>query len=671
MLKKKALLAVFLCSIFFCPLLYGQANGSFSGTVVDKTGSVVSGAQVKVTSQGTGVVRETKTDETGHYLVPLLPVAMYTVHVDSQGFQAAEQKDIKLQVNEQREVDFTVAPASVSEQVEVSASEVAVQTTNPTLGQVITEQQVAELPLNGRDFVQLATLTPGTTQETNPNSFFNGGASSEVSARGTFSLSVGGSRAQSTDWLLDNNDNNELTAGGIAILPSIDAIQEFKVLTYNYSAEYGTRAGPTVLVTTKSGSNAYHGSLFEFLRNTKLDARSYFASSREQFNLNQFGGAFGGPIQKDKTFFFVDYQGKKQRHGIPFVGLVPTPAMMNGDFSLDPYGRPNTLQLINPYTNSPFLCSGGNPVAADATGAQPFGTPCDKIPANMFDPVGAQMIRLYPQANASNPALGYNYTNVPVRRLDEGEFDVRLDHNFSSKDSMFARFSYDQATSFVPGGSPGFAEEGAFASTQNITNHGRNVAVSETHILSDKTINQASFGFNRIFNHILSFGDRSCESAKLGIQGADLASQCDSITGYPASLNQSTQDCISCGLSSTQLTGYWSLGDRGFAPFQGGTNVYSFADTLDMNRGKHDVRVGIGIRANQMNVRTNGFQDGYFLLFGGSGSFTGDNAADLLLGQVGGAIHDQTFLGATTGRRWKMFRPFIQDDWRVTSNLTL
>ncbi|MBV8893076.1 MAG: carboxypeptidase regulatory-like domain-containing protein, partial [Acidobacteria bacterium] len=175
MLKKKALLAVFLCSIFFCPLLYGQANGSFSGTVVDKTGSVVSGAQVKVTSQGTGVVRETKTDETGHYLVPLLPVAMYTVHVDSQGFQAAEQKDIKLQVNEQREVDFTVAPASVSEQVEVSASEVAVQTTNPTLGQVITEQQVAELPLNGRDFVQLATLTPGTTQETNPNSFFNGG----------------------------------------------------------------------------------------------------------------------------------------------------------------------------------------------------------------------------------------------------------------------------------------------------------------------------------------------------------------------------------------------------------------------------------------------------------------------------------------------------------------
>src|SRR6202042_6000 len=194
-----------------------------------------------------------------------------------------------------------LSPASVQTAVEVSATAVAIQTADATLGQVITSQQVADLPLNGRDFVQLATLTPGTAQETNPGSFFNGGPSSEVSARGSFSLSVGGSRASSTDWLLDGNDNNELTAGGIAILPSIDAIQEFKVLTYNYSAEYGTRAGPTVLVTTKSGTNSLHGSLFEFFRNTDLDARSFFAASTEKFNLNQFGGSLGGALQKDKT----------------------------------------------------------------------------------------------------------------------------------------------------------------------------------------------------------------------------------------------------------------------------------------------------------------------------------------------------------------------------------
>src|SRR5262249_41379962 len=145
--------------------------------------------------------------------------------------------------------------------------------------------------------------TPGTTQETNPASFFNAGPSSEVSARGTYSLSVGGSRAQSTDWMLDGNDNNELTAGGISILPSIDAIQEFKVLTYNYSAEYGTRAGPTVLVTTKSGSNQFHGSVFEFFRNTKLDAKSFFAASKEQFNLNQFGGAVAVRSRRTKPSF--------------------------------------------------------------------------------------------------------------------------------------------------------------------------------------------------------------------------------------------------------------------------------------------------------------------------------------------------------------------------------
>ncbi|MFL6445975.1 MAG: hypothetical protein ACJ713_19310, partial [Candidatus Sulfotelmatobacter sp.] len=545
----------------------------------------------------------------------------------------------------------------------------------------------AELPLNGRDFVQLATLTPGVTQETNPNSFFNAGPSSEVSTRGTYSLSVGGSRAQSTDWLLDGNDNNELTAGGISILPSIDAIQEFKVLTYNYSAEWGTRAGPTVLVTTKSGSNQLHGSLFEFFRNTKLDAHSYsfgLTTPKEQFNLNQFGGALGGAIQKDKTFFFVDYQAKRQRHGIPFTGVIPTPAMMAGDFSADPFGvaRPGTFDgsvnvdgygdLTNPYSLTPFSCDGsGNPLPAGAGGIQPVGTPCNKIANNMFDAAGQAMINLYPVSNASEPGLGFNYTNTPVRSLNEGEFDVRLDHNFSSKDSAFARFSYDQAASFVPGGSPGFAEQGAFASTQHITNHGRNVAVSETHIFSPNKINQFNAGFNRIFNHIASFGSGSCKAAQIGIQGADLGSACDSITGYPASLNQSSKDCIGCGLSSTQLTGYWSLGDRGFAPFQGGTNVFSVSDTFDLIRGRHNIRVGMGLRANQMNVLTNGFGDGFFLMFGGGGSFTGDNAADLLLGQIGGAIHDQTFLGATTGRRWKMYRPFVQDDWRVTDNLTL
>src|ERR1700732_2718474 len=442
MLKRKALRVAVLCSVFsLCPLLYSQANGSFSGTVADKTGSVISGATVKITSQGTGVAREVKTDGSGHYIAPFLPVAVYTIRVESQGFQTTEQKDIRLQVDEQREVDFALNPASVSSTVEVSATEVAVETTNPTLGQVITAEQVAELPLNGRDFVQLATLTPGVTQETNPNSFFTQGASSEVAARGIYSLSVGGSRAQSTDWLFDGVDNNKLTAGGIAILPSIDAIQEFKVLSYNYSAEYGTRAGPTVLVTTKSGTNRLHGSLFEFFRNTSLDAKSFFAIKKEQFNLNQFGGALGGAIQKDKTFFFVDYQGKRQRHGIPFNGLFPPPPMMNGDFTLDPFGvkrgplNPNGFgNIVNPGDSTtpfaPFQCDSAlTPIPADGNGHQTGGTqPCNKIPSNMFNPAamvnpannpaGFAMMQKYPQANVTGEP-GINFSAVPVRRLNE------------------------------------------------------------------------------------------------------------------------------------------------------------------------------------------------------------------------------------------------------------
>src|ERR1035437_4875579 len=655
MLKRKALLVAVLCSVFsLCPLLYSQANGSLSGTVTDKTGSVISGATVKITARDTGSAREVKTDGSGHYLAPLLPVAFYTIRVESQGFQTTEQKDVRLQVDEQREVDFRLAPASVKETVEVTVTTVAVETTNPTLGQVITAQQVAELPLNGRDFVQLATLTPGTITETNPSSFFTGGPSSEVAARGSFSLSVGGSRANSTDWLYDGNDNNELTAGGIAILPSIDAIQEFKVLTYNYSAEYGTRAGPTVLVTTKSGSNDFHGSLFEFFRNTDLDARSFFAANTEQFNLNQFGGSLGGPIQKDKTFFFADYQAKQQRHGIPFVGLVPSAAMRSGDFSADAFGNPRSGFLTNPYmTGAPdshFQCdSSGNPLPAAADGSQSPGVDCNKIPRGLTSPIGQQMINLYPLPNANNPALGYNYVNEPVRKLNEGEFDIRLDHNFSAKDSAFARFSYDQAASFVPGGSPGFAEAGAFGSTQNITNHGRNAALSETHIFSERTVNQINIGFNRIFNEITSFGSGTCEAQKLGIPGANLGG-------------------ISCGLTSTELSGYWSLGDRGYAPFQGGTNVFSISDSFDMVRGNHDIKVGGNIRANQMNVQASGFQDGFWIF---TGDWGGEPAASLLLGFPDLAIHDQTFNGTITGRRWKMYRPYVQDDWRVSKDLTI
>jgi len=650
-IASRKIVLLFALTISAGPWLYGQATGSISGTVTDPSGAAVPGAKVTVTAPATGLTRPSTTDDKGEYLIPLLGVANYDVQVELQGFQTATAQGIRLQVDEHRELDFKLTPASVQTSVEVNATAVAIQTSDATLGQVITSQQVADLPLNGRDFVQLATLTPGVSQETNPNSFFNGGPSSEASARGSYSLSVGGSRANSTDWLLDGNDNNELTSGAISILSSIDSIQEFKVLTYNYSAEWGTRGGPTVLVTTKSGSDQFHGTVFEFLRNTDLDARSFFASSTEKFNLNQFGASMGGPIRKDKTFFFVDYEEKYQRHGIPFTGLVPTAAMRNGDFTDDPFGQPNTTQLTNPFASTagtPFMCNGAGSPLPVTNGNQAAGTPCNIIPPSLFDAVGQKLINLYPLPNANNAALDYNYVSEPVRKLDEGKFDVRLDENISAKDTLFARFSYDQATSYVPGGAPGFAEQGFFASNQSIANHARNAAISETHLFSPSTVNQMSFGYNRIFDYITSQGTGSCEAAVLGIPGANLGGN-------------------SCGLTSVSMTTYWSLGDRGFTPFVGGTNVWTFSDSLDLVRGSHDIRAGFGYRANQLNTVAVGFPNGLWVVVG----LSGDAAADLLTGLYVYGAHDQEFDGGVTGRRWKMYRPYIEDTWRVGKNLTL
>jgi hypothetical protein len=659
-------------AISVSPALYGQATGSFSGTVVDKSGSAISGATVTTISQGTGVSRQAKTDEAGHYLIPLLPVSIYTLRVEFTGFQTVVNKDLRLQVDEARELDFTLAPSTVTSTVEVNALAIAVETTNPSLGQVITAQEVSQLPLNGRDFVQLATLTPGTVQETNTNSFFNGAPSSEVSARGTYSLSVGGSRANSTDWLLDGNDNNELTAGGIGIFSSIDDIQEFKVLTYNYSAEYGQRGGPTVLVTTKSGDNQFHGSLFEFFRNTSLDAKSFFATTPEKFNLNQFGGSIGGPVYKNKTFFFVDGEQKDQLHGVTFTGLVPTDAMKAGDFSKDPFGTTNTgIVINNPNVGgAPFLCNAsGNPeplngatVANPAgNGSQTGGTPCNKIPAGLINPLSTQLMAFYPEPNANRPGTNTNFINEPVRTLYETKFDVRLDQILSSSDTGFARVSYDQANSYVPGGGgiDNFTESNFFASNQGIINHARNIALSETHVFSPRTVNQVTGGYNRIFDYISSQGTDSCESAKLAIPGANL--NC-------SSSNTCAPSGVSCGLTISEvLGGYFSVGDRGFSPFQGGTNVFSINDSLDMIRGKHDIKIGGSIRANQMNVKTEGFQDGFWQF---TGFWSGNPEADFLLGLSSLAIHDQTFKGPTTGRRWKVVRPYVQDDWRFTKNIT-
>ncbi|MGH9772972.1 MAG: carboxypeptidase regulatory-like domain-containing protein, partial [Candidatus Acidiferrales bacterium] len=528
--------------------LRAQNTASLLGTVHDPTGAVVPGAQVTILNQQTGATRSMKVDASGNYVVPLLPVGRYTIRVTYQGFAPAEQKDIVLQIGEHREVDFTLSPSAVRQKVQVSAVPVAVNTTSATLGQVITSQQVADLPLNGRNFVELAILTPGTTMSYANGDAFAGNAGGEMAIRGSYSLSVGGSRESDTEWLLDGMDNNELTAGAISIMPSIDAIQEFKVLTYNYSAQYGLRGGPTVMITTKSGTNQFHGTVFEFLRNDALDTRSFFATATPKYIQNQFGFSAGGPIQKNKTFFFGDYQETRYEKGVPSVAQVPTALMRQGVFTESFPGSP-APQIFNPATTT-FV--NGQPVR------QPFANntipscQAGALPGSCMSPIAQQMLNFFPLPNVTGTLVG-DYVSDPVETLAEPEFDVKLDHNFSAKDSSWARFSYDQAGQYDPSGLPGFgAQPGGYFTNRSLSDHDRNVALSETHIFSPVLVNQVTVGYNREFDFISDYGTGTNESAKLGIPGSNL--------GTPVSSDL---------LATTFAGGFWGL-DGTFVPFQGG-----------------------------------------------------------------------------------------------------
>ena len=545
-----------------------QAVGTISGTVSDSTGAVVGGAKVKVQNQGTSEIRELQSDPSGNFTVPLLPTGTYSVTVVDAGFKEVVVKDARLEVQQNLNITVTLVPASVNNQVEVTDEDqqVQLQTSNATLGQVIHAEQVGQLPLNGRDFVQLALLSPGTSRGEQPGDFLNQGNSSEVSFRASVSLSVQGMRENANDWLLDGVDDNELTAGGVGFVPQVDAIQEFSVLTFNYSAQYGSRAGSTVLVSTKSGTNKFHGSAFEFLRNDVLDARNYFDPPKKgKYIQNEFGFSVGGPVIRDKTFFFGDFQSNRIRQGLPILSIVPTAAERNGIFTGTPIFNPASTYVANPATGQ---------LARTEFANDTITTP---------DPIGKALLNLYPLPNGSY-AGGYNYLANPVKTLNDDQFDIRLDNQFGLSDHLFARFSWDDAGQFIPSGLPGFGAANAYASTQTFQTHSRNIAISETHVFSPNIINQITGGYNRDFNYITSYGDGTNESSKLGIPGANLGT-------YPSS-----------GLTQISIAGINPLGDRGYSPFQGGTNIFHYWDSLTVIHGAHTLDLGFDFRAMQENT---------------------------------------------------------------------
>lgn len=652
-------------SVFFVAILCGfafssasgQATGSITGNVTDSSGAAVPGARVTLQQTETNATRSVAVDPNGHYAANLLPLGHYSVKVTSPSFQAAEKTGVLLEAQGSPEVDFTLQPASVSSSVNVESAPVEVQTTSASLSQVIHSQQVADLPLNGRNFVELATLAPGVSQGDQPNDFFAGGGGSETSIRGTFSLAVGGSRENRTDWLYDGIDNSELTSGGIAVVPSIDALQEFNVLTSNYSIEYGTRAGPTVLLISKAGTNSFHGTLFDFLRNTALNATSFFSPVNPEYIRNQFGGSIGGPIRRDKTFFFFDYQGTRNVQGIPSLTQVPTALERQGNFTESFPGAPETA-IYDPATTT----------TDPSTGLQTRQQFSYQGQANVIDPmrinqIAQKMLSYFPLPNVSG-VLAANYVDVPRENYTDNEFDFRIDENISASDRAFARFSWDQASVYLPSGLPGFgAQPYGYASNQTLADRGRNVALSETHIFSSTKLNQITAGYNRIFDHIVSYGDGTDWSSQLGIPNANLGTY------------------FSSGLLNTQFNeGYWGLGDRGFSPIQDGTNIFQYTDNFTWVHNAHSLTMGMDVRLFQLNELGDAFPmgemsfDNLFTAGFTNGSLdasTGNPIASFLLGIPAAGEHDDEFAGAVTGRRWKQFRPYFEDNWKVTNKLNL
>jgi Carboxypeptidase regulatory-like domain/TonB dependent receptor len=440
--------ALLLC--FFTPtFLHAQAVGEITGTVADPTGAVVPNATITATSISTGVAQTTLSTTAGKYTLPRLPVGTYTVKAEAKGFRPEEATQIALDVSQQREINFTLAIGGVTSTVEVSAAPPLINTTNATLANVVSSEQVENLPLNGRNIEGLMTMQPGIV----PSTGGMGWMSSELVGNGN--------RGETAVGTLDGADSSDAEMGTLQFTNfNLDAIAEFKVQQNNYSAQYGQGAGTLTQIVSKSGTNEFHGSLFEFIRNSTFDARNFFATSVPPFKRNEFGGTFGGPVKKDKTFFFAQYAGLRQRLGEPNFAVVPTPAERTGAVTItEANGQQDNLQ----------------------------------VPLN---PVAQSILGLYPLPNQPGGLYGANTFNYFLSQpTNDDQFSTRLDHHFSDKDTFFARASY--ANQILRDTDPWAAELGGSSFSSSNIGDARNYSLSETHVFSPTLVNNFTFTLNR------------------------------------------------------------------------------------------------------------------------------------------------------------------------------
>jgi Carboxypeptidase regulatory-like domain/TonB dependent receptor len=635
--------------------LHAQVDtATIVGTVQDSSGAVVPGASVTATAVGTNIKTSTHTDNGGSYVIAPLKIGGYTVSVEAQGFKLETRSGVVLQVQDRLRVDFSLQVGAMTEAVNIAAEVPLVQTESSALGNVIGSRQISDLPLNGRDYTQLATLTAGVTKITENGGGINGATSaSNGNAGGAFA--VNGTRGNLNNFMLDGIDNNSNDNAGNILRTSVDAIEEFKVQTSNYSAEFGRSGGAVINATVKSGTNEFHGTAFEFLRNSALDARGFFEAPdqpKAPFKQNQFGGTLGGPIVKNKLFFFGDYQGTRVSAAANGIWSVPQPAEIAGDFSAllgsqvgtDPLGRPV-------YQNQIF-----DPASTTTVNGSVVRTPFPNniIPSSRLDPIAHNVAALYPAPNSPGNANNYIVNSPGQDTIDQ--MDARVDYNISQKQQIFGRFSLSQRTRFQAPPLPGLADGGSY-STGNYFEGTRGAVIAHTFTISPAMVNEVRAGFSR--NHYRD---------NIPAYGQNYPSSGLAVPGVPDNPTVN-------GLTLFQPNGFRRIGEPGYTPTFSTSQEFQYGDTLNIIHGKHSIKLGPQVRFSQFNLFQVGQPRGRFSFSGeftadnpSSGDGTGVGLADMLLGDPStSVISTLTYFG----NRQKTYGAFVQDDYRLSSSLTL
>ena len=586
-------------------------RGSLRGTIYDPNQAVIPGSTVTVTSVATGEVRATTTDRRGDYAISSLAAGVYQVDVEGSSFQKYSEK-IEILVNQEQRLNVTLSPSGPGVQLIDSTYNAQLKKDSASLGTVIENRQITGLPLDGRNFYELSLLVPGAVPPA---------PGSAGSVRGDFAFSVNGAREDANNFLLDGVYNVDPKLNTFGVRPSVDAIREFEMLTSTYDASFGRNPGAQVNVVLNSGSNDFHGSAFEFHRNAALDARNFFAPASEpkpKYIRNQFGGALGGPIKSDRTFFFADYEGTRSREGITRITNVPTAEERVGNFSHSLFGVPT-----NPFTGMPF----DNGI----------------IPDFFQNPVGRAIAGLFPLPNRNEPFQ--NFVSSPVLRDDNDSFDVRVDHKLTDKADLTFRYSFGDRDLFEPFTGPTLSLVPGFGDT--VKRRSQNGMGALTLVLTPNFVNESRVAFNRVASSV-----------------TQEASVLNSEVGLPT-ISPRERDL---GLSFITITGFSPLGDEGNNPQDSVTNVYQFLNNSSYVHGNHLFKFGADLRFSQQNAFRDVESRGR-LQFSPFFQLTGNALGDLLLGFP--LLTSVAHVDNPQRIRTESYNFFINDSYRVTPRLTL